>query len=114
MTARSLPRIGMLTDRVQFQRREMAREDEGGHVSVYVPVKTLWSRVRPLSARAMFDADGRGAAGSHVVVTRFRPDVKPGDRFVYRGRDLEVMTAEDMNGRRTWLSCLCHERAVTG
>ena len=114
MTARALPRIGMLTDRVQFQRRETTREDEGGHVSFYVPVKTIWSRVRPLSARAMFDADGRGVAASHVVVTRFRPDVKPGDRFVYRGRDLEVMSAEDMNGRRAYLSCQCSEKAVTG
>jgi len=109
-----MPPIGALTDRVQLQRREMVREDEGGHVTVFVPVATLWSRVRALSARAAFAADGAGAAISYGVVLRFRPDVKPGDRFVYRGRQLSVVSANDMNGRRAYLSCQCSEVAVTG
>lgn len=110
----SVPAIGMLTDRVQLQRREMTREAEGGHATVYVPVATIWSRVRPLAARSATSAEGRGSAISHAVVTRFRTDVKPGDRFVYRGRSLHVVSAEDLNGRRTWLSCQCSETAVTG
>lgn len=109
-----VPRVGMLTDRVQYQRREMTREAEGGHTALYVPVATIWSRVRSLSARGSFDGDGRGSTISHVVVTRFRSDVKPGDRFVHRGRNLHVVGADDLNGRRAWLSCQCSETAVTG
>lgn len=109
-----IPPIGTLTDRVQLQRREMTREDEGGHATVFVPVATVWSRVRALSARAAFAADGAGAAISHAVVMRFRQDVKPGDRFVYRGRHLSVVSANDLNGRRAYLSCQCAETAVTG
>lgn len=108
------PPLGTLTDRVQLQRREMTREADGGHETVYVPVATIWSRVRSLSARGVYEADGRGSAISHTVVTRFRADVKPGDRFVYRGRNLSVVSAEDMNGRRAYLSCRCSETAVTG
>lgn len=109
-----IPPIGTLTDRVQLQRRETTPEAEGGHAVVYVPVATIWSRVRALSARAGFAADGRGSIVSHAVVTRFRSDVKPGDRFVYRGRHLDVVSASDLNGRRAYLSCQCSERAVTG
>jgi SPP1 family predicted phage head-tail adaptor len=109
-----IPPIGTLTDRVQLQRREMTREDEGGHVTLFVPVATVWSRVRGLSARARYAADGAGVAISHAVVTRFRSDVKPGDRFVYRGRHLNVVSAADLNGRRAYLSCQCSETAVTG
>jgi len=109
-----IPPIGTLTDRIQLQRREMTREDEGGHATLFVPVATIWSRVRPLPARALAEADGRGAAISHAVVTRFRTDVKPGDRFVYRGRHLNVVGAADLNGRRAYLSCMCSEAAVTG
>jgi SPP1 family predicted phage head-tail adaptor len=108
------PPLGTLTDRVQYQRREMTREAEGGHATVFMPVATIWSRVRPLSARSAFEADGRGSTITHAVVTRFRTDVKPGDRFVYRGRNLHVVSAEDMNGRRAYLSCRCSEAAVTG
>ena len=109
-----IPPIGTLTDRVQYQRREMVREDEGGHATVYVPVATIWSRVRALSARSALSADGRGSTISHTVVTRFRTDVKPGDRFVYRGRNLSVVSAGDLNGRRAYLSCQCSEVAVSG
>lgn len=109
-----IPPIGTLTDRVQLQRREMTREDEGGHATLFVPVATIWSRVRSLSARAGFAADGAGTSVSHAVVTRFRSDVKPGDRFVYRGRHLSVVSASDLNGRRAYLNCQCSETAVTG
>lgn len=108
------PPLGTLVDRVQLQRREMTHEGEGGHVTVFVPVATVWSRVRALSARGLFEADGRGTAITHSVVTRFRNDVLPGDRFLYRGRGLQVVSADDLNGRRAWLSCRCSEMAVTG
>ena len=110
----ALPPLGSLTDRVQLQRREMTREDEGGHAIVYVPVATLWARVRALSARSVISADARASAISHVVVIRFRTDVKPGDRFGYRGRHLVVVSAEDLNGRRAYLSCQCSETGVSG
>lgn len=108
------PPVGSLTDRVTLQRRESTGEDEGGHAVNFVPVTSLWARVRALSGRQVHEADGRGVAVSHAVVLRFRTDVKAGDRFGYRGRWLEVVTAADLNGRRAWLSCACVETGVVG
>jgi SPP1 family predicted phage head-tail adaptor len=51
---------------------------------------------------------------SHAVVLRFRPDIGPGDRVIYRGRNLDVVSAADLNGRRAYLSCACSETQVTG
>jgi SPP1 family predicted phage head-tail adaptor len=109
-----IPPIGTLTDRIQLQRREMAPQNEGGHETVFVPVATIWSRVRALTVRNRIDADGRGSTITHAVVTRFRTDVRPGDRFVYRGRHLDVVSAGDLNGRRAYLSCQCRETVVSG
>lgn len=109
-----MPPIGTLTDRVQFRRREMAGEAGGGHVTVFVPVASLWARVRALSGRDGVSADGRGVTVSHSVVLRFRRDVSPGDRIVYRGRNLEVLSASDLNGRRAYLSCTCTQTSATG
>ncbi|MDB5541073.1 MAG: head-tail adaptor protein [Devosia sp.] len=108
------PAVGSLTDRVSFQRRETTGEDDGGHAVLFVPVTTLWARVRALSGRQVAEADGRGVAVSHSVVVRFRTDVKAGDRFGYRGRWLSVVSAGDLNGRRGWLSCACVETGVVG
>jgi SPP1 family predicted phage head-tail adaptor len=108
------PSIGTLTDRVQLVRRMTSDEDEGGEIAVFVPIATVWARVRPLGTRAAFEADARGQAISHSVVMRFRTDLKAGDRVIYRGLVLEVMSADDLNGRRAYLSCRCSERVVTG
>lgn len=109
-----IPAIGTLTDRVQLKRREMTGEAEGGHVALLVPVTSLWARVRSLTGRQGTSADGRAVEISHAVVLRFRTDIKPGDRIVYRGRNLDVVSMADLNGRRAYLSCACSETSFTG
>ena len=108
------PPIGTLTDRVQLRRREMLPEAEGGHAALFVPTASVWARVRSLSGRQGTSADGRAVEISHSVVLRFRSDVTPGDRIVYRGRNLDVVSAADLNGRRAYLSCACSETSFTG
>lgn len=109
-----MPPIGSLRDRVQLQRREMVLLPDGGHETLFLPLVTVWARVRPRSARMLREGDGRAASSTHGVVLRFRKDVRAGDRIVYRGRALEVVEAEDINGRRAYLSCLCVETAMVG
>jgi SPP1 family predicted phage head-tail adaptor len=108
------PPLGTLTDRLQLMRRTTIDEAEGGEIAVFSPLATVWGRVRALAARAALESDARGVAITHSVVIRFRSDLGPGDRVVYRGAVLEVVKAADLNGRRAYLSCQCTERAVTG
>jgi SPP1 family predicted phage head-tail adaptor len=109
-----IPPLGTLTDRVTLMRKVVSEEPEGGEVAVYTTLSTVWARVRQLSARAAYMDDARGQTISHAVVLRYRTDLKPGDRIVYRGRNLEIAALADINGRRAYLSCQCSERAVTG
>ena len=109
-----MPAISGLTDRVQLQRRELTAETEGGHAEVFVPMTMLWARVTAIGAREAQTADGRAVSVSHTVVLRFRNDIKAGDRFVYRGRHLDVVSAEDLSGRKRFLGCRCTETAVVG
>ena len=114
MSGDKVPAVGTLTDRVQLKRRESLGDGGGGHERIYVPVNNLWARVRSLTGRQGTNADGRAVAISHSVVLRFRSDVSPGDRIVYRGRNLDVVSAADLNGRRAYLSCACSETSFTG
>lgn len=112
--SRDLPMIGSLADRVALARKVDVAEPEGGTLTSYVPVASLWARVRALSSRQVAEAEARGVSQSHEVVVRFRTDIAPGDRFSWRGRRLEVLGTEDPDGRRAWLACACEETAVTG
>jgi len=108
------PPLGTLRDRIAIKRRDVADDGEGGTLTTWFPIATVWARVRELSGRSTQLADGRVSALSHTVVLRFRTDISPGDRLVYRGRNLEVISAGDLNGRRAYLSCACSETQVTG
>lgn len=108
------PSIGTLRDRVQLQTKQMVIDAAGGHSVVFNPLATVWARVTSLRGRESREASGRTATMSHSVVTRFRTDMKPGDRIVYRGRPLEIISAEDMNGRRAYLNCACTETNLVG
>jgi SPP1 family predicted phage head-tail adaptor len=108
------PAIGALRDRVQLKRRDMSPEDEGGQLTTFVPVATIWGRVRALSSRPTAAGDGRATSITHSVVVRYRQDVRPGDRFVFAGRNLDVVAADDLNGHRAYLSCACSETRITG
>ncbi|WP_224701728.1 phage head closure protein [Devosia aquimaris] len=108
------PPIGSMTDRVALKRREMVSQPEGGHVALFVPLASAWARVRSLRGRQGTSADGRAVEISHAVVLRFRSDIAPGDRIVYRDRALDVVSAADLDGRRAFLSCACSETSFTG
>lgn len=106
--------LGGLNDRLQWQRRITTAEDEGGHAVTYMPMLTLWGRVRPLGLSRSDAADGRGMVASHSVVIRHRGGIAPGDRFVVSGRQLEILGSEPLGGRKAYLACRCSERQVTG
>ncbi|MDR3475192.1 MAG: phage head closure protein [Devosia sp.] len=108
------PAIGALRDRVQIRRRDTADDGQGGSVTTYFPLATVWARVRQLSSRSGQAADGRTSSITHSVVLRYRTDIGPGDRLVYLGRTLDVVGADDLNGRRAYLACTCSETTVTG
>ena len=114
MSGEKIPPVGTLTDRVQLKRRDSQDDGGGGHVRIYMPVAHLWARVRSLTGRQGTNADGRAVAISHSVVLRFRNHISPGVRIVYRGRNLDVVSAADLNGRRAYLSCACSETTFTG
>ena len=113
MTAR-IPAIGSLRDRVQLRTKVTSSDGAGGHTISYVDLAMVWAQVKSLAGSFREQTDGRVSAISHTVVLRFRTDVKAGDQIIYRGRTLEVISANDLSGRRAYLSCACSAASVVG
>lgn len=110
----AVPPVGSLRERVRLETRAMTPMPDGGFETAYVPLATVWAKVRLRSGRMGERSDARAALASHEVVLRYRKDIAPGDRLRYRGRALEVVSAEDLNGRRAYLVCTCAQTRVTG
>jgi len=109
-----IPSIGTLRERVQLQRKNMNSDPVGGHAISFTPLATVWAKVKSLRGRERREADARSAIVSHTVMVRFRSDLSAGDQIIYRGKALEVLSADDLNGRRAYLSCSCIEKSVAG
>jgi SPP1 family predicted phage head-tail adaptor len=108
-----VPPIGSMTERVVLQQRLTTHQDEGGEAALFSPLATVWARVTPVGTRAAFASDARTQVTSHVVVVRYRTDLKPGDRISWRGGDLDVEGTSEI-GRRAYLSVQCSSAAVSG
>lgn len=109
-----MPALGTLRERVQILQKSQTIGPEGGHATTFVPLATVWARVRSLSGALTSQADGRASKISHSIVIRYRTDLSPGDRIVYRTRPLEILSLGDLNGRRAYLACRCTEIEATG
>lgn len=107
------PPIGTMTERVVLKRRITAPQDEGGEAAVFSPLATVWARVTPVGTRAAFASDARTQQTSHVVVVRYRTDLRAGDRIGWRGGELDIEGTAEI-GRRAYLSVQCSSAEVSG
>jgi len=114
VSGRSAPALGSLRERVELQTKTQTIDGAGGHQNTFVSLATVWARVSSDAGSITALDDARTARISHTVVVRFRSDLQPGDRIIYRTEPLEIISAEDLNGRRAYLSCNCRQTSVTG
>ncbi len=114
MSAKKIPAIGTLRDKVQLEAKNMNDDGAGGHVVSYALIATVWANVSPSNGREVREADANNIATSHIVLLRFRSDLSVGDRLIYRSRILEILSVNDFNGHKAYLKCLCSEIVVVG
>ena len=109
-----IPPIGTLRDKVQLQAKTISQDVAGGHEISYLPITSVWANVSSSNGREMVQADANNISVTHVVLLRFRNDLSLGDRIIYRNRTLEILSLNDLNGKRAYLKCFCLEIEVVG
>ncbi|MCF6302079.1 MAG: phage head closure protein [Devosiaceae bacterium] len=114
MSSRDFPSLGSLSERIELQSKIQTIDAAGGHVQTFDAVATVWARVVSGNGAVTEIADARSARISHTATIRFRSDIGPGDRVIYRSEQLEIISANDLNGRRAYLVLKCSKNQVTG
>lgn len=108
------PALGALRDRVELLSNAQTVGGAGGVSDGHVSLGFVWARVRALAGSLTSLPDERSNRVLYSVIMRFRTDLKPGDIIVYRGQRLEILSAQDLNARRAYLSCQCLKFEATG
>lgn len=102
-------RNGALRHRVQLQARSATQDGAGGQANTWTTTCWLWAQVSP-SGGLEKEAGGafRGKT-LHNVKMRYRPDITPAARLVFRGRYFNIVSVNDVDERKRDLDMICEE-----
>lgn len=81
---------GDLDQRISLQRRTTTRDGAGGAETTWTEYDEVWAMVKPMTGRERQNAMRAEATSDHLVVIRYRDDVKENDRAVWRGRSMNI------------------------
>lgn len=102
-------RAGLLRQRVVIQRETVTKDALGGDVQTWSTLTTVWAEVRPLSGREAIEA-GRISSTANVWITvRYRDDITPLMRVIWRGRTFEINQIENQGAGDVVLVLWCSE-----
>jgi SPP1 family predicted phage head-tail adaptor len=100
---------GQLSARLELERREEVSDAQGGVVTGFAVVASLWARIEPVSSKQEERGDEEIFAVTHRIWIRFREDLMAGMRFRKGGRPFALRAWHDPDETRRYLVCQCTE-----
>jgi SPP1 family predicted phage head-tail adaptor len=106
---RSSVRAGALRHRVLLQRAVVVRKPDGSFEEQFQPVGEYWANVDSFRGGENFEDNMIEAQRMSRVRLRGGLDIREKDRFLWRGRVLNVEAVVDRDGRGVLQELLCGE-----
>ena len=94
---------GSLNRRVELRRKEMTSDGSGGRTTTWLTLTTVWAEVLSQNGREAVLAGTLTGVSAFRVRIRWRPDLTQSDQLRLDGRDLNIRSLEDPDGRREQL-----------
>lgn len=100
---------GMLRTPLDLQTRTDVSDKQGGVISSWSTVATLFGNVEPISAKREVRGRAREANISHKIIIRYREDIKNDMRFLRNDREILIHSVHDLDETSRYLICHCEE-----
>lgn len=95
-------RIGDLNRRIVLQQPDRTDNGRGGSAKAWEDVATVWAQMIPLRGNEALSENLLRDNQLWKVTIRFNGSVTPDWRFTHGGREFNIRSAEDPDGRRHW------------
>lgn len=102
-------RSGDLRHRVVIERATLTADSDGDMVPDWSPIATRWASVKPLRGKELFDARKVKSNVTHGVMMRDGADATTSDRFIHKGRTLNIESVINPEERGVFYEYLCTE-----
>lgn len=101
--------IGRLNKRITLQQLGQDKDIYGEIIEDWVDIKTVWAEIAPVSGNQFFAAKQINSEISHNVYIRYRKDLKPSMRVLYKGRVFEILYIMNVKEANQLMQIYCKE-----
>lgn len=110
----SFDHSGQMRERVRIDAQTQSVDASGNLVMTWTPVTTVWAQMDRVTALQAFRAGRDEGLRKFEVVTRWISGVGTNNRLHWRGRNFDVHGAENIDGKRQFLTLFVLERDADG
>lgn len=104
--------IGKLNRRVTFVAQSTSQDTYGEHVNTWTPVCTVYANIKQMplgQGRVLDDAEVIQTHVYTMVTVRYRGDIKATHQIQYAGRQLEILSLNNMGEGFRFIEVICRE-----
>lgn len=101
--------IGRLNKRITFQELGQDKDSYGEIVEAWLDLKTVWAEIAPVSGNQFFAAKQINSEITHNVYIRYKKDLKPSMRILFKGRVFEILYIMNVKEESSLLQIYCKE-----
>lgn len=110
-----MTQAGDLRDRITIYRQANTKNlQTGGLTRGWGNPITLWAEVRSINGREVVIGNVLQGISTFQIRIRYRDDVSANMQIRWRGRELNILAAEDSIGTREWLTIHASTEAPQG
>lgn len=96
-------RMGQLTQRIAIERDVTQSDGTGGQEKTATTIANIYAYVRNKSTRELLAAQQVSATASVMFVVRWRGDVLPSDRIIWKGVRYNITNSPSPDSRQAFL-----------
>ena len=94
---------GKLRHRITFQSPTTTDGDHGGTYETWGDAFTVWASVGPIRGREYWELKKSNSEIEGKIVMRYREDITPEKRVMFKGRPLKILSVLNPAERREYL-----------
>ncbi len=100
---------GMLEHQVSLQRLTLVPDGVGGGTEHWTQIGTPWCCILPAGGWERLTSMKLEAEITHSIYMRYRADIHPRDRIVFRTRTFDILSIIDLEEAKEFLELKCEE-----